>query len=88
MEKKEIKKETKNEDKPSFEDNLKALEKIATELEQGELSLDESVKKFEEGMKISKECYTYLDKTEKKITELVNNNGSLEEVEYKRYDEE
>ena len=71
----------------SFEEQLEELNKIAEELEKGELSLEDSVKKFEEGMKISKKCNEDLDKAESKITELVNNNGSLEEVEYKRLDE-
>lgn len=71
----------------SFEEELEELNKIANELESGELSLEDSVKKFEEGMKISKKCNETLDKAEKKITELVNNNGVMEEVEYKRLDE-
>ena len=42
--------------KKSFEENLEELEKIVTDLEKGELNLDESVKRFEEGISISKEC--------------------------------
>ena len=48
----------------NFEDAMKELEKIAEELEKGNLSLDESVSKFEDGMKLSKsrkENY-YVDK--------------------------
>ena len=40
--------------KKSFESQIENLEKIVAELENGELSLDESVSKFEEGIKISK----------------------------------
>ena len=40
----------------SFEENMKKLEEIAVELEKGDLDLDTSVSKFEEGMKISKQC--------------------------------
>lgn len=68
----------------SFEEELEELNKIAEELEKGDLTLEASVKKFEEGMKISKKCNEALDKAEKKITELVNKNGSIDEVEYKR----
>lgn len=57
--------------KVDFEKSMKRLEEIATELESDNLSLDESVKKFEEGMKISKQCKEILDKAEKKITILV-----------------
>ena len=40
----------------NFEESMKKLEKIVTELENGNLNLDESVKKFEEGMKMAKQC--------------------------------
>lgn len=45
----------------NFEQAMSKLEKIATELEKGELSLDESVSKFEEGMKLSKQCSDLLE---------------------------
>ena len=45
----------------NFEDAMKELEKIAEELEKGNLSLDESVSKFEDGMKLSKKCSDLLD---------------------------
>lgn len=57
----------------SFEEMMQDLETIAKDLEGGELSLDESVKKFEEGMKISKECSEILENAEKKISILVKN---------------
>ena len=50
----------------NFEDAMKALEQIANELENGELSLEQSVDKFEEGIKISKKCNEILEKAEKK----------------------
>ena len=40
----------------NFEEAMKKLEQITAELEKGDLSLDEAVKKFEEGIKLSKEC--------------------------------
>ena len=52
---------------------MKDLEQIAKDLESGELSLDESVKKFEEGMEISKACSKILEDAEKKITILIKN---------------
>lgn len=60
------------EDDISFEDAMGKLEKIAEELENEDLSLDTSVKKFEEGMKLSKKCNEILQNAEKKITILVN----------------
>ena len=44
----------------NFEKSMESLEKIVTELENGELNLDESVKKFEEGMKIAQKCNNIL----------------------------
>ena len=52
----------------SFEENMEQLEKIVTELEKGDLNLDESVKKFEQGMKISKKCNDILENAEKNFT--------------------
>ena len=63
----------------NFEDAMKQLESIANELEKGNLTLDESVKKFEEGMKIAKQCNNILENAEKKITILLEKNGDFEE---------
>ena len=56
----------------SFEESMIKLEEIAKKLESDDLSLDESVKLFEEGMQTSKNCKEILDKAEKKITILLN----------------
>ena len=69
--------------KANFEDNMENLEKIVTELEKGDLNLDESISKFEEGIKISKECNKTLEEAEKKITILINNDGETKEEEFK-----
>lgn len=67
----------------SFEDKMKKLEEIAVELEKGDLDLDSSVTKFEEGMKLSKECSEMLEKAEKKITMLIKGeNGELAEENF------
>ena len=63
----------------NFEKSMQDLENIVTELEKGELNLDESVKKFEEGMKIAKQCNNILENAEKKITILLEKNGDFEE---------
>jgi len=57
--------------KPTFEIAMKQLEQIVQELESGNLSLEDSIKKFEEGIKLSKFCSSKLDETEKKITLLL-----------------
>lgn len=72
----------------SFEEKMKKLEEIATELEKGDLDLDTSVSKFEEGMKISKECNEMLEKVEKKITMLIKGeNGELAEEKFVQNEE-
>ena len=68
--------------KKSFESQIENLEKIVAELENGNLNLDESVNKFEEGIKISKECNKILEEAEKKITILVNENGEMKEENF------
>jgi exodeoxyribonuclease VII small subunit len=57
--------------KLTFEIAMKQLEQIVQELESGNLSLEDSIKKFEEGIKLSKFCSAKLDETEKKITLLL-----------------
>lgn len=66
----------------SFEENMEKLEKIVTELEKGNLNLDDSVKKFEEGIKLSKECNEILEQAEKKITILLEKNEETIEKEF------
>ena len=69
--------------KKSFEEQIQELEKIINELENGNLNLDDSVIKFEEGMKISKECNKMLENAEKKITILLNDeNGEKKEENF------
>ena len=57
--------------KLTFEIAIKQLEQIVQELESGNLSLEDSIKKFEEGIKLSKFCSAKLDETEKKISILL-----------------
>ena len=54
-----------------FEDSMKRLEEIVNILEKGEKDLDESLKLFEEGLKLSKALQKDLKVNEKKIDELV-----------------
>ena len=66
----------------SIESKLNDLEKILEELESGNLELDESLKKFEKGIKISRECQKTLEEAELKIKvlmgdELEDSDGTL-----------
>jgi exodeoxyribonuclease VII small subunit len=55
----------------TFEQSLKQLECIVQELEDGELPLEKAIKKFEEGIQLTKFCSQKLDETEKKISILL-----------------
>mgnify|MGYP004566355859 FL=1 len=66
----------------SFEENMEQLENIVTELEKGELNLEESVKKFEQGINISKKCNDILEKAEKKITILLRQDDEIKEENF------
>lgn len=67
----------------TFEEAIENLEEIVAELENGNLSLDDSVKKFEDGMKLSKHCNEILNKAEKEISILLENeNGEIEEENF------
>ena len=66
----------------SFEENMESLEKIVQELEKGDLNLDDSIKKFEEGMKISKKCNEMLQEAEKRITILIKKDDKIEEEDF------
>ena len=65
-----------------FEEAMQNLEKIANELEKWDLSLEESVAKFEEGMKLSKQCNEMISDAEKKITILLQKDGKIEEENF------
>ena len=54
-----------------FEKKLNRLEEIVHKMEKGELALEESLKLFEEGIKLSRECHTQLNEAEVKVKKLV-----------------
>jgi len=63
----------------NFENDLEQLEKIVAALEEGGLSLDDSLKRFEEGIRLSRACEKTLSEAEKRIEILLKNSkGELE----------
>lgn len=66
---------------PKFEDALARLETIVTELERGELPLDQSLKIFEEGIKLSKTCLKILDDAERKVEILVQEKDGKKRIQ-------
>ena len=68
-----------------FEETLKKLEKIVEDLEKGNLSLDEALKKYQEGIELSRQCSQRLENAKKKMDVLVKNKKG--EFELKPLDE-
>ncbi len=54
----------------SFEESLQRLQEISDLLEKGDAGLEESIKLYEEGIKLAKNCYSTLKDAELKVTEL------------------
>ena len=72
----------KDEENINFEDSMKQLDEIASELESGKLNLEDSIKLFEEGMELSRKCNDFLEEAEKKITILLDENGNVKEENF------
>ncbi len=70
-----------------FEDALSRLETIVNELEKGELPLDDSLKIFEEGIKLSKNCLKMLADAERKVAIMVQDNNGQKRLEAYSVDE-
>jgi len=62
---------------PKFEDCLQQLEKIVEQLEKGDLSLEQSLKLFEDGVRLSNSCRQELEAAEGKVEILVKHGGKL-----------
>ena len=63
----------------TFEQSLKELEQVVTELEKGDLTLDKAIENFEKGIELSKVCGKKLDEAEKKINILVKKEDKIVE---------
>lgn len=61
----------------NFEEAMARLEKITRELEEGELSLEQSLKRFDEGIKLAEFCNNTLNEAEKRVEILLQKNGEL-----------
>lgn len=70
-------------EKQYFEEDIKKLQKIVEELASGKLTLGESLKKYEEGIKLAEECSSALNDAQRKVELLMKKDGkfSLEKFE-------
>jgi len=64
-------------EKPMFEDDLKKLQKIVEDLSSGKLTLGESLKKYEEGVRIAQSCSLTLADAQRKVELLMKKDGKF-----------
>jgi len=80
--KKTSKKSTKKTDSLDFEASMIELESLVERMEQGEQSLEDSLKDFERGIALTRSCQKSLQETEQKIQQLIEKNGQDELVDF------
>ncbi|MBV1881799.1 MAG: exodeoxyribonuclease VII small subunit [Pseudomonadales bacterium] len=74
---------TKNSEKTiHFEKAIEELENLVEQMEEGELSLEASLKTFEAGIKLTRECQSALHNAEQKVQILIQENGNDELAEF------
>ncbi len=66
----------KAEPKPDFEQSMEALEKLVERMESGDLTLEESLKEFEQGMALTQQCQTLLEEAEQRVR-ILTGKGTL-----------
>ncbi|MCH7744079.1 MAG: exodeoxyribonuclease VII small subunit [Proteobacteria bacterium] len=65
-----------------FEESISRLEALVERMEDGNLSLEESLKTFEEGIKLTRQCQQALKTAEQKVKLLIEKNSSVEEIPF------
>ena len=70
-----------------FEKSLQQLEQIVQQMEQGELGLEESLKRFEQGIKLAKSCQNALSSAELKVNQLIEKNGLQQTIPFDHPDD-
>ncbi len=71
-----------------FEKSLQQLEKIVSQMETGELGLEESLERFESGIKLAKSCQDTLANAELRVEQLIEKNGLQQTVPFEDLDED
>ena len=65
-----------------FEESISKLEALVERMEDGDLSLEESLKTFEDGIRLTRECQQALKAAEQKVKLLIEKNGHVEEASF------
>ncbi len=80
---------TENKDKlKDFEKSLQHLEKIVSNMESGELGLEESLEQFEKGINLAKNCQDTLANAELRVEQLIEKNGLQQTIPFEDLDED
>jgi len=80
---------TENKDKlKDFEKSLQHLEKVVSQMESGELGLEESLEQFEQGIRLAKNCQDTLANAELRVEQLIEKNGLQQTVAFEEPDED
>ena len=69
-------------EKSSFEEDMKRLQKIVEDLASGKLTLGESLKKYEEGVKLAQSCSATLNDSQRKVELLMKKDGKFSREEF------
>ena len=78
---------TRKSTKFNFEEAMETLQELVEAMEEGELSLEESLKAFEQGIKLTRECQGALEKAEQKVQMLVKSEDLPEAEPFESDDE-
>jgi len=65
----------------NFEESLASLESLVSAMEDGDLSLEESLQAFEKGIRLTRECQSALQNAEQKVQVLIAENGEPETID-------
>lgn len=71
-----------------FEKSLQHLEKIVSQMESGELGLEESLEQFEKGIKLARNCQDKLANAELRVEQLIEKNGLQQTIPFEDLDED
>ncbi|KRN75565.1 hypothetical protein IV73_GL000049 [Weissella kandleri] len=70
-----------NEKEQTFEEKLTTLESIVTQLEKGEIPLEQAIEVFQKGMVLSKELQQSLQTAEQSLTKIVQDDGQIQDFQ-------
>ncbi|EZH67714.1 exodeoxyribonuclease VII small subunit [Bacillaceae bacterium JMAK1] len=78
--------QTTNDEKLTFEQAMTNLEEIINQLEAGDVPLEQAIDMYQQGMKLSKQCHEQLQNVEKKMDQIVNEDGEVESFQISEED--